>query len=211
MREAEPQAKSSVNSVQDKATTVRGLLDDLTKELEALERDQRNSKTPQSIQDSPDAAGPSSQSSGLISSDEWLQDLRLLQYYCSTGHLELCSAEEDAKIWRDEVPKLAYTNKPLMHGLLALSALLYAHANPDQRETYQIASTRHESMAISSFTEQLASIDEESCPAAFLLTTLIFGRKTFSISDQYRNGMPVTMSDVTQAFLLSQGMYGPRL
>ncbi|KAL1620447.1 hypothetical protein SLS56_009678 [Neofusicoccum ribis] len=100
---------------------------------------------------------------------------------------------------------MAFSNKALMHGLLALSALHYGHTHPDQREPYQILSTRHQSIAIDSLSRQLHSINQDNCQAAILLAALIFIIKTFSISDQYNHGSPVTIPDLAQSFLLLQG------
>lgn len=92
-----------------------------------------------------------------------------------------------------------------MHGLLALSALHYAHVNPDRDMEFHIIATRHQNMALDLFASQLHNVTEENCHAFVLLSSLIFKINATSIAESHRRGQKVTADDVAQSFMLGQG------
>lgn len=93
-----------------------------------------------------------------------------------------------------------------MHGLLAVSAMHYAHVNPDQRSAYTTASTYHQTLALHFFSARLTDINEHNCEAYLLLAIFIFLLKTYSIANPYGREEAVTPNVVAQSFVLMQGM-----
>lgn len=93
-----------------------------------------------------------------------------------------------------------------MHGLLAISALHYAHINPNQRSAYTITSTYHETLAPQFFSTRLTDITEDNCGIYLLLAIFIFLLKTYSIANPYAREETVTPNVVAQSFVLLQGM-----
>lgn len=94
-----------------------------------------------------------------------------------------------------------------MHGLLAVSALHYAHINPDQRSTYAITSSHHQTVALEYFSTRLTDIDEHNCEAYLLLAIFIFLLTTYSIANPYGRDEAVTPEIVAQSFIVLQGIF----
>ena len=92
-----------------------------------------------------------------------------------------------------------------MHGLLALSALHFALINPEMRNTYSLLSTRHQHIAVESFSSRLHDINADNCHAYVLTASFIFMINTFLIADARNNGQAITMYDLAQSFVLMQG------
>jgi hypothetical protein len=93
-----------------------------------------------------------------------------------------------------------------MHGLLALSALHYAHAHPDQRREYAIISSAYQDLALQHFSPCLHTINEENCEAFFLLATFIVVLALATISNPQDEDKVITAKDVASMFSLMPGM-----
>lgn len=92
-----------------------------------------------------------------------------------------------------------------MHGILALSALHYAHTNTAQRQDYMIISARYQQLALKFFSGNIHDINNDNCEAYFLLSSIIFLLFTFSIGHADNSGEQPSPETVTQSFVLLQG------
>lgn len=92
-----------------------------------------------------------------------------------------------------------------MHGILALSALHYAHTNTAQRQDYMIVSARYQQLALKFFSGNIQDINNDNCEAYFLLSSIIFLLFTFSIGHADHSGEQPSPDMVTQSFVLLQG------
>lgn len=92
-----------------------------------------------------------------------------------------------------------------MHGILALSALHYAHTNIAQRQDYMIISARYQQLALKLFSGNIHDVNSDNCEAYFLLSSIIFLLFTFSIGHADHSGEQSTPETVTQSFVLLQG------
>lgn len=92
-----------------------------------------------------------------------------------------------------------------MHGILALSALHYAHTNTAQHQHYMIVSARYQQLALEFFSDNIHAINDENCEAYFLLSCIIFLLFTFSIGHADKSVEQPSPETVTQSFVLLQG------
>lgn len=93
-----------------------------------------------------------------------------------------------------------------MHGLLALSALHYAHHHPDQRKEYGIISSAYQDLALQHFSVSLHTINEENCEAFFLLASFIVVLAMATIANPQDADKVVTAKDVASMFSLMPGI-----
>ncbi|KAJ8124951.1 hypothetical protein O1611_g8689 [Lasiodiplodia mahajangana] len=126
-----------------------------------------------------------------------METLRLLHHYFASAYTILSHEPATAQLWRITVPEIAFSHEYLMHGVLALSALHYAHTHPAERQQYYIASTHYQQLALRFFSTSIGAINEENCEAYFLLSIIIFLLSTFRIA-RMGDGVerPVTASMV---------------
>lgn len=92
-----------------------------------------------------------------------------------------------------------------MHGILALSALHYAHTNTAQHQHYMTVSARYQQLALKFFSGNIHAINNDNCEAYFLLSSIIFLLFTFSIGHADNNGEQPSPVTVTESFVLLQG------
>lgn len=92
-----------------------------------------------------------------------------------------------------------------MHGILALSALHYAHTNTAQRQDYVIISARYQQLALKFFSGNVRDINNDNCEAYFLLSSIIFLLFAFSIGHADNTEDEPSPETVTQSFVLLQG------
>ncbi|KAF6811572.1 C6 zinc finger domain-containing protein [Colletotrichum musicola] len=143
-------------------------------------------------------------------SEEWLESLRLMHHYstitCNVLPQDPCTEE----LWKTAIPELACSHKFLMHGLLALSALHYAHVHPEERRRWDIISVHHQNLALRFFATRLGDIDKSNCEAYFFLATLIFIASIYSVSHArpLARPVPVGLADVAQSFRFLHGVKG---
>ncbi|KAH8651172.1 hypothetical protein BX600DRAFT_100267 [Xylariales sp. PMI_506] len=109
-------------------------------------------------------------------------------------------------LWKVRVPELACSYEYLMHGLLAISALHYSQAHPEDRREYSIISTQYQNLAINYFATRLGDINETNCEPYFLLATMIFVLTNCSINNTHGRDSPVTAAEVAQTFMMLQGI-----
>ncbi|KAJ5574825.1 hypothetical protein N7450_008724 [Penicillium hetheringtonii] len=106
--------------------------------------------------------------------DDWGLDLELMHHYC-TVTCNTMSIREDARhVWRVIIPMEGYSNKYLMHGLLAVAALHKAYLYSNQRTKYIKAAAQHLAVGLKEFRELVASpVDPENWQPVFLFASMI--------------------------------------
>ncbi|KAF7544463.1 hypothetical protein G7Z17_g9928 [Cylindrodendrum hubeiense] len=134
-----------------------------------------------------------------------MQSLRLLHHYSTVVYPTLCR-DDTVEVWKTVVPETAFAHEFLMHGLLAMSAMHYAHSHPDQRRQYVLVSTYYQNLALQYFSTRLNDIDDENCEAFFLLATFIFLMTMCSIADPRDSEEPISPSHIARSFMLLQGI-----
>ncbi|KAF4973872.1 hypothetical protein FZEAL_9172 [Fusarium zealandicum] len=136
----------------------------------------------------------------------WMQSLRLLHHYDTAVCAILAEDEATVEVWKKIVPEAAFSHEFLMHGLLALSALHYAQSHPSQRREYGLISSHYQSLALQIFATKLQDISEDNFEPYFFLATFIFILSMRSISDRQDSQSPADPSDISQSFMLLQGI-----
>ena len=91
-----------------------------------------------------------------------------------------------------------------MNGLLAVSALHLADANPDQEAHYITISTSCQTLALQNFSAQLIDLNENNCEAYFFLSSFIFLWTTRSIARSLTHEESATPADIAHSFWLLQ-------
>lgn len=103
---------------------------------------------------------------------DWIESLELMHHYSTSTYLSLSNQKELQHILQIDIPREAFAQKFLMHGILALSALHLAHKQPD-RPALTTISTHHQNLAISGFRTALAHIAGHNANAVFALSSLL--------------------------------------
>ncbi|RTE80124.1 hypothetical protein BHE90_005331 [Fusarium euwallaceae] len=143
---------------------------------------------------------------GSYYSPEWMQSLKLLHHYSTTVYATLVRDPSTTELWKVTVPQIACAHEFFMHGLLAVSALHYAHTHPTHHREFAIISSAYQNLALQHFSSNLGDINEENCEAFFLLASFIVVVSICSVANPYDPEKNVTSRDVVQAFYLSQGV-----
>lgn len=92
-----------------------------------------------------------------------------------------------------------------MHGLLAMSALHFAHVNAGHWDAYLITSAHHQACALDFFSTRLTDMNEHDCDEYLLLAVLIFVLTTYAITNPHGREGGVTPDIVVQSFVILQG------
>ncbi|KAK7712891.1 hypothetical protein SLS57_007635 [Botryosphaeria dothidea] len=98
--------------------------------------------------------------------------MELLHHYTVATSLTFSTRSDVLEVYRIDAPEIAFSDPPLMHGLLAVSGLHRAHccADIEKRRRYTTIATAHQSIALSVFRERLSNLTRENCPGAFLFS-----------------------------------------
>ncbi|KAF2967287.1 hypothetical protein GQX73_g6249 [Xylaria multiplex] len=135
-----------------------------------------------------------------------MESLRLFHHYFVSAYSLLSHEPATAELWRSTVPEIALTHEYLMHGVLALSALHYAHTHHAERQQYYVASAHYQQLALRFFSTSVGAINKENCEAYFLLSIIIFLLSTFRIARMGDGVERVSVQTVVQSFVLLQGI-----
>jgi hypothetical protein len=110
----------------------------------------------------------------VLNKDDWASDLELMHHYCTFTCNTLTIREDSRHVWRVVLPMEGYSNKYLMHGILALAALHRAYLYPTQREKYIKATAYHQAAGLNEFRELIASpIDPSNWQPVFCFSSMI--------------------------------------
>ena len=120
------------------------------------------------------AALPNAPGTSEKSTDDWGLDLELMHHYCSVTCNTMSIREDARHVWRVIIPMEGYSNKYLMHGLLAIAALHKAYLYSNQRTKYIKAAAQHLAVGLKEFRELVASpVDPENWQPVFLFASMI--------------------------------------
>ncbi|CZT21703.1 uncharacterized protein RCC_07568 [Ramularia collo-cygni] len=122
----------------------------------------------------------SSPSTSLSVTPAEAQDLELMHYYTISSHQILSRLPEHYWIWQVQVPRMAFSHKYLLHGLLALTAMHRCSGADESQIPNLVALARyHQQHALVLYIPLLQQIDPDNCHALFafsiVLTLLSFG------------------------------------
>ncbi|EFQ30220.1 fungal Zn binuclear cluster domain-containing protein [Colletotrichum graminicola M1.001] len=156
----------------------------------------------------PDPPSPLAVADPWDLSDHWMMSLRLMHHYSTNTRHILPQDAGTEELWKTTVPEMACSHKFLMHGLLALAALHYAHDHSEERKKWDIISVYHQNMALRFFALRLTDINKDNCEAYFLLATLIFIVSICSVAHSDSLGRTASLDDIAQSFMLLHGVKG---
>lgn len=98
--------------------------------------------------------------------------MELLHHYTVSTSLTFSTRSDVLEVYRLAAPEIAFSDPPLMHGLLAISGLHRAHCCSDieKRRRYSTISAAHQNIALCAFRERLTNLTRETCPGVFLFS-----------------------------------------
>lgn len=101
--------------------------------------------------------------------------MELLHHYTVATSLTFSTRSDVLEVYRIAAPEIAFSDPPLMHGLLAISGLHRAHCCTDieKRRQYTTTAAAHQNAALGVFRERLSNLTRENCPGAFLFSALL--------------------------------------
>jgi hypothetical protein len=105
-------------------------------------------------------------------SDLGVVDMELLHHYTISTCYTLSRARAVQAVWRDQVPRIAFTMKPLLHIILAISAMHISRSDSSQRVTYLAHALRHHDTAISTVNPMMQSLADKQPSALFLFCAI---------------------------------------
>ncbi|OOF93263.1 hypothetical protein ASPCADRAFT_151827 [Aspergillus carbonarius ITEM 5010] len=108
-------------------------------------------------------------------------DLKLYHHYVTATYKTLADEETDInRVWSNHVPQWGIAFPSIMHLVLALSALHWAHEDPASRTQYIAQADDHFTFGIRSVTAVLCLLNAENCQLIYMAAALIclvyFGR-----------------------------------
>ncbi|KAK3948966.1 hypothetical protein QBC32DRAFT_45527 [Pseudoneurospora amorphoporcata] len=126
----------------------------------------------------PALANPASSSDSDLAWQGFVsQDFHLFSHYTTTTYTTLTGGAH-GRIWKIEVPKLAYSHPFLMHSLLATAAYHLAYTEQDQEnKKHRVNDGRHHfSLALQGMGQVLRKdgVTPENCHVVFPASTLLF-------------------------------------
>lgn len=144
--------------------------------------------------------------------DAWVADLALMHHYTASTCLTLPRAAHAhiKAIWQVEIPRAGMSRPYLLRQTLAVAALHLAHIHPQERWTYVLRASTHQTEALAGMRDNLQDVSEEDNEILFATGSLLvigsfaafrYGRDKF-----LRQAGPV-IDDMIGVFLLLQGMH----
>ncbi|KAJ5744476.1 hypothetical protein N7533_009346 [Penicillium manginii] len=117
----------------------------------------------------PSTPGPSAQHA-----EDWGLDLELMHHYCSVTCNTMTEREDARHVWRVVFPMEGYSNRYVMHGVLAIAGLHKAYLYPTQKVKYVKAAAHHLAVGLKEFRELVASpVDPENWQPVFCFASMI--------------------------------------
>ncbi|KAM3417674.1 hypothetical protein BST61_g5910 [Cercospora zeina] len=103
-----------------------------------------------------------------------MRDMELLHHYTSVVYCTMTDRREDNALWQDTVPRMAFCDPFLLHGLLSVSALHCRHeADARHRLPLMTLARYHQQHALNLYIPLLHAIDEHNCHALFAFSVVI--------------------------------------
>lgn len=108
----------------------------------------------------------------MSSSNLAVFDMELLHHYMTATCYTLSRAPAVQAVWRDQIPRIAFTMPPVLHTLLAISALHLARLDPSKRASCIAQAQMHHNTAILSVVPIVPSLALDNSAALFLFASL---------------------------------------
>ncbi|KEY71325.1 hypothetical protein S7711_05916 [Stachybotrys chartarum IBT 7711] len=128
--------------------------------------------------------------------DRRREELYLMHYYSTfTVHtLKNNGQDNELRLWQIDFPREALKHEYLMDGLLMITSLHLAHAEPSNRDKHKATAMRYQSAGLVGFREALANMDAENLSAVFLFATLVV-LAAFTLPPATTHGASATATD----------------
>ncbi|KAI3572647.1 C6 zinc finger protein [Fusarium oxysporum f. sp. albedinis] len=126
---------------------------------------------PAALPDVPRTLSPEQASEGLD-----IEDFFLLHHYTISTSYTLAVVPGLDTFMRINLPQIAFSNKFLLHGTLAIAALHLSRfkKNASEANSYMMKALHHYGTALRTATPLMASINAQNGPALYLFSTLCF-------------------------------------
>ncbi|OQE47437.1 hypothetical protein PENCOP_c001G03748 [Penicillium coprophilum] len=142
-----------------------------------------------------------------LNEDDWASDLELMHHYCTATCNTLTIREDSRHVWRIVLPMEAYSNKYLMHGLLALSALHRVSLFPTQKAKNIKASAYHQAAGLKEFRELISSpVDPSNWQPVFCFASMVMVHVCASPIRLGEDRWPAPISNMVELFSVVQGL-----
>ncbi|EMT68817.1 hypothetical protein FOC4_g10004905 [Fusarium odoratissimum] len=143
----------------------------------------------------------------------WASDMELMHHYTSISYATLSNDADVQKFFQQDLPRLGFQHKFLLHQLLAFSGYHLAYLNHDKRHAFFSQASQHQNSAIEGLRTNLGSAHaSEHChtlyAASILLTICSFA--TFPSYDRF-DGPLDPVDNILGVFSLIKGMNMIRL
>lgn len=99
-------------------------------------------------------------------------DLEILHHYTTSTCYTLSRSPAVQAIWRDQAPRIGFQTPPVLHGILALSALHLSNSDPSRREHCLAHAQMHHNIAVKEMVPLVSSLASENGEALFMFTSL---------------------------------------
>jgi hypothetical protein len=102
-------------------------------------------------------------------------DLSLMHYFTTVVAYELSEPTKPdyLALWQEHAIKLGFKHDFLLRGILAVSAYHMGAHRPEIKEDMDLVASNHQTLALASFQETLADVNESNCHALFAFSCLI--------------------------------------
>ncbi|KAL0940228.1 uncharacterized protein CTRU02_202991 [Colletotrichum truncatum] len=130
-------------------------------------------------------------SSQALPNPTWVwtvEDMELQHHYMISE--DLCP--HGSCLWRERVPRLAFSNHCVLHLLLAVSALHLARERPDEANRYKIIADSHYTIGLRQVMDILPNLNRDNCGALYIASTLVC---SYSFAQRHSPGHLLIISD----------------
>ncbi|KAI0465646.1 hypothetical protein F4859DRAFT_375621 [Xylaria cf. heliscus] len=139
----------------------------------------------------------------------WITDLELMHHWSTVTCFTLPRGEELSHIWQVECVRLALTDEPFMHQILAISAFHMAYLQPSHRRLYLMLASQHHGDALQGLREKFThEVTPESSSSTFAAAALLVigAFATFAVSNENEENSSPGLQDMLDMFGLLRGM-----
>ncbi|KAJ5753392.1 uncharacterized protein N7511_007545 [Penicillium nucicola] len=99
-------------------------------------------------------------------------DLELLHHYVTSTCYTLSQAPAVQAVWRDQAPRVGFSTPPVLHSLLALSALHMARFDEARRVQCLDYAQKHHALAVKAIVPFVPTLASDNISALFLFSSL---------------------------------------
>jgi Fungal specific transcription factor domain len=102
-------------------------------------------------------------------------DLKLMHYFITVVSYDLSNPTdpEYLALWQVHAVKLGFKHDFLLRGILAVAAYHMGDHRPERKAELELVASTHQNLALTSFQEMLADVNESNCHALFAFSCLI--------------------------------------